>query len=765
MPTKRPPKIATPEFKKEVCRYALMDAKSSLAIFERYHMDWPDTEVEISRMTREMGMRGVPINVEKARAAEATLLAECERTKKLIPWADDAETSLLSLAAIRRQCEVEGIRAPVSFAEKSDDGSAWEEEFSDRFPWVSAVREYRKANKHLKTVQTMLSRVKPDGWMPYELKYFGAHSGRDSGASGWNCVTGDHEVLTPEGWVSIADWLPSTSIMQFMPDGSLEFCRAEKFEKPYSGPMISVEGARIRGMFTPDHRVISHRRGTLSALPARLLLEKRVGFIPLAGNFHHAKSDRTDSELRLLVALAAAGHETSKDAVVLGFKKHRKIERLKSLLDDTNLPYSVVWRPDGVASFTIQKYDRPYWLKKGLGPWLLDLSPEQASLVIQELAHWDGFFHYKNGAVNFSTTVLDEALWVATLGHLHGSACSVNEYRRKDGKSPRYLTYFTSAKTTEIRPRHIGTMKVEEVQFSGKVYCPTVPSGAFLVRYRNRIHVTGNCQNIPKGIVAGVDIRSLIEAPEYKTLVICDLSQIEPRVLAWLAEDTAMLDYIRGCADLYEAQARAWGMWNKPEELRTDPATRHVIKTLNIGLGYQMGAARFSASAGVSTAEAERLVGLYRSKNTKICGRGGFWEMLGRKISFATSRPDKTLRIHLPSGRTCIYRDVCRKGGDITCLLPGKSGKFERRKMFPGGICENLTQAVARDIFMSRCLLLREQGYEILMRVHDEAVILVDEDSASDDAKVIESIMSTPPAWCDDLPMGAESKVSKFYTK
>jgi hypothetical protein len=459
MPTKRPPKIATPEFKKEVCRYALMDAKSSLALFERYHMDWPDTEVEISRMTREMGMRGVPINVEKARAAEATLLAECERTKKLIPWADDAETSLLSLAAIRRQCEIEGIRAPVSFAEKSDDGSAWEEEFSDRFPWVSAVREYRKANKHLKTVQTMLSRVKPDGWMPYELKYFGAHSGRDSGASGWNC------------------------------------------------------------------------------------------------------------------------------------------------------------------------------------------------------------------------------------------------------------------------------------------------------------------QNVPKGIVAGVDIRSLIEAPEGKTLVICDLSQIEPRVLAWLAEDTAMLDYIRGCADLYEAQARAWGMWDKPEKLRTDPATRHVIKTLNIGLGYQMGAARFSASAGVSTAEAERLVGLYRSKNPKICGRGGFWEMLGRKIAFATSRPDKTLRIHLPSGRSCIYRDVCRKGGDITCLLPGKSGKFERRKMFPGGICENLTQAVARDVFMSRCLLLREQGYEILMRVHDEAVILVDEDSASDDAKVIESIMSTPPAWCDDLPMGAESKISKFYTK
>ena len=68
---------------------------------------------------------------------------------------------------------------------------------------------------------------------------------------------------------------------------------------------------------------------------------------------------------------------------------------------------------------------------------------------------------------------------------------------------------------------------------------------------------------------------------------------------------------------------------------------------------------------------------------------------------------------------------------------------------------------------MDRVVALSDKGYEVIMRIHDEAVCLVeaDEASAEEARKDIETIMSTPPEWCKELPMGAEATVMRFYAK
>jgi DNA polymerase I-like protein with 3'-5' exonuclease and polymerase domains len=115
-------------------------------------------------------------------------------TRDLLPW--HPARPALSLHAVRDQCAVEGIWAPDSFAEKEDQAQKWEEEFADKYRWVSAIREHRKANKHLKTIQTMLSRTRPDGRMGYDLKYFGATTGRDSGSGGWNAQNLPRDIVS-----------------------------------------------------------------------------------------------------------------------------------------------------------------------------------------------------------------------------------------------------------------------------------------------------------------------------------------------------------------------------------------------------------------------------------------------------------------------------------------------------------------------------------------------------------------------------------------
>jgi DNA polymerase bacteriophage-type len=61
----------------------------------------------------------------------------------------------------------------------------WEEQYGEKYPWVGAMRDYRKANILLKKLQTM-QRHSHNGILPFSLLYFGAHTGRFSGAGKLN---------------------------------------------------------------------------------------------------------------------------------------------------------------------------------------------------------------------------------------------------------------------------------------------------------------------------------------------------------------------------------------------------------------------------------------------------------------------------------------------------------------------------------------------------------------------------------------------------
>jgi hypothetical protein len=272
-----------------------------------------------------------------------------------------------------------------------------------------------------------------------------------------------------------------------------------------------------------------------------------------------------------------------------------------------------------------------------------------------------------------------------------------------------------------------------------------------------------NLQNLPKGKILGVDVRSMIKAPEDHTLVIVDLAQIEPRVLHWLAGDTKMLDYIRRIPDLYEAQARAWGLYSGKGALKdTDKALRHQIKQLALGLGYGMGAKKFATVANVDSEEAERLVKMYRSKNPLITQ---LWRTLEDNLRATAKDPDDhDANFPLPSGRTMTYRKVSADHNGLTAMIP-RQGQMMRLGFWGGVLTENLVQAVARDVFMDCCLRISGEGIPIIMRVHDEVVCQVQDEAAESALELITEIMSTPPDWADGLPLAAEGSLSKCYTK
>lgn len=276
-----------------------------------------------------------------------------------------------------------------------------------------------------------------------------------------------------------------------------------------------------------------------------------------------------------------------------------------------------------------------------------------------------------------------------------------------------------------------------------------------------------NLQNLPREEMFGVNFRSMIRPAEGRKLVVLDLSQIEVRTLCWLAQDTTALKLIRESEDIYHAFGVLLGLHDPANgQLKEyDKALRHKVKSIVLGCGYGMGAARFAGFSGMELPEAEEAVRIYRERMKKVVD---LWGSYSQAMTMAHSLGE-SFSIEFPSGRTLNYGRLKRmRDMNGRFRFIGKVVRFGQLRDFPlyGGICsENASQGLARDVFSDMMLRIEEAGHEIILHVHDEVVI---ECAEADAEKVLAEclkIMSTPPAWIPDIPLSAEGQILDFYCK
>jgi DNA polymerase len=290
-----------------------------------------------------------------------------------------------------------------------------------------------------------------------------------------------------------------------------------------------------------------------------------------------------------------------------------------------------------------------------------------------------------------------------------------------------------------------------------------------------------NLQNLPRGELFGIDLRSLITAPHGKKLLAVDLSQIEVRTLCWLAKDTKTLEEIAKSDDIYEAFAVRFDRWDpsKGSLKAKDPKLRHMIKAIVLGCGYGCGSDKFALISGMSESEAVAAVNLYRRKMHKVVK---LWNDYNAELSICTESEkfDKDFngefQIELPSGRTLNYGKIHRKvaprpsrhyanGREFFQAYLLKNSKKTPVKLYGGLLAENASQALARDIFCDMLCRIHDAGLKIIFHVHDEVVLEVPEETAQVDLQRVIDIMSTPPEWIPDIPLAAEGSILNRYTK
>jgi DNA polymerase I-like protein with 3'-5' exonuclease and polymerase domains len=284
-----------------------------------------------------------------------------------------------------------------------------------------------------------------------------------------------------------------------------------------------------------------------------------------------------------------------------------------------------------------------------------------------------------------------------------------------------------------------------------------------------------NIQNLPSRGVNGKVLKKSIVAPEGYVLIDCDSSQIEARVLAWLAGQDDLVQAFANQEDVYIKMAAR--IYDIPEDEVT-AEQRFVGKTTILGAGYGMGAVRFAEQlktfgTTMEPAEAKRVVQIYRDANWKIAqlwrssqhmlvsmSRGDDFTYGANNIIQCKSHR-KTAGIKLPSGLWMKYADLDYEQGERGPEFSYMTRRG-RTRIYGGKVVENVCQAIARCI-MGEQMLDIARKYKIALTVHDSVVCCVKESEVDEAREYIEACMNTTPAWADGLPITCESGIGKSY--
>lgn len=263
--------------------------------------------------------------------------------------------------------------------------------------------------------------------------------------------------------------------------------------------------------------------------------------------------------------------------------------------------------------------------------------------------------------------------------------------------------------------------------------------------------------------------------------IVSDFSAIEARVLAWLSKEEWRLELFKKGGDIYcQSASKMFGV--PVEKNGVNKELRQKGKIAELALGYNGGVnalKSFGAVAmGIQESELKPMVDKWRAANPNIVR---LWRMLDKVTKYVVTKRTSyecyglkfsyergIMFIELPSGRRLAYckprLGVNAFGSEcITYEGIGTGKKWERIETFGGKICENIIQAVARDVLVESMMRLHKNGYKITMHIHDEVVLEVQDDVSS--VEEVCRIMAITPEWAKDLPLNADGYECKFYKK
>lgn len=326
-----------------------------------------------------------------------------------------------------------------------------------------------------------------------------------------------------------------------------------------------------------------------------------------------------------------------------------------------------------------------------------------------------------------------------------------------------------------------------QVQNLPRNYIETLDVARSLIKSRNRAGI-----EIMYGDVADTLsqlIRTAIIAPTGKTLCVADFSAIEARVIAWLSGEQWRQDVFANDGDIYCASASS--MFGVPVVKHGENGhLRQKGKVAELALGYQGGVNALKAMGaldmGLTEEELPSIVNLWREASPRI---RDLWYAVENAAVYTVTTGNpmavehgitfrleldplygyRYLTVELPSGRKLFYPgphiEQNHFGKDAVHFYTQYNTAWVQDSTYGGKLVENITQAVARDCLAVTLRRLKDAGYEIIMHIHDEAVMEIPNTNPKEELEKVNALFSEPISWAPGLHLSSAGFTNDYYMK
>lgn len=305
----------------------------------------------------------------------------------------------------------------------------------------------------------------------------------------------------------------------------------------------------------------------------------------------------------------------------------------------------------------------------------------------------------------------------------------------------------------------------------------------------------GNNKMNMQNLTRGGELRLSILADKGHQIAVADSGQIEARVNGWLWDQDDLLDAFRNAdtwdkslgvarGDKRDAYCRFADDIYGREITTDDKLERFVGKVCVLGLGYQMGAAKLQMTLAkgalggppvyFSLDECKHIINTYRRRNYKIAAGWKTCERIIEDMAAGRAGEHKCISwgqdengngfVLLPNGMCLKYPALRKAQGDKGWDEWTYQSGDMRKKIYGGLLCENLVQALARIIVATQMLWI-DTKYRVVMTTHDEVVTHPKKAQAAKCYDWMYKCMTTPLAWCPDIPLAAEGGFDDRYSK
>ncbi len=301
-----------------------------------------------------------------------------------------------------------------------------------------------------------------------------------------------------------------------------------------------------------------------------------------------------------------------------------------------------------------------------------------------------------------------------------------------EGKHPIISDILAWREATKLKSTYLDALPGHIVPKTGRVH----------TTFHQLVAATGrlasmdpNLQNIPIRSEAGRKIRKAFVPRAGSTLLSCDYSQIELRVMAALSGDATMIEAFQNNADIHTITA-AKVFVIEPEEVTSD--MRRTAKMVNFGIIYGISAFGLSQRLAIPRTEAANIIDAYFREYPAIR------QFMDRTVNEAR----ESGYVETLGGRRRYFPDL-------------KSGNQNLRGNAERAAINSPIQGTAADMIKLAMIrvdaLLREKPYQtkMLLQVHDELVF----DLALDEQeelvpKILDAMKTALP-----LPLGVPIEV------